>query len=180
MTRVLVVEDSPDIARLVQRSLLLEGSRSMWPAMDAAPSRGSRHPPDLIVLDLMLPDIDGMEICRRVRAMEARMGSPGAGSDADRTRCRTRPGQRDLDAGSRRLCAETVRDHGADGACALVAAPLASARKCRPKQRESSRLKTSLSIRAPAPCIAGDREIVLTAKQFDLLAALMENPNQVM
>src|SRR5215213_7331945 len=44
MTRVLVVEDSPDIARLVQRSMLL--------------------------------DIDGMEICRRVRAMEAAYEQP--------------------------------------------------------------------------------------------------------
>ena len=75
MTRVLVVEDSPDIARLVQRSLLLEGYE-----VDVAPDgRGALAvvrdtPPDLIVLDLMLPDIDGMEICRRVRAMEAAYG----------------------------------------------------------------------------------------------------------
>src|SRR5919206_5279940 len=77
MTRVLVVEDSPDIARLVQRSLLLEG----YEVDVANDGRGALavvrdSPPDLIVLDLMLPDIDGMEICRRVRAMEAAYGQP--------------------------------------------------------------------------------------------------------
>ena len=77
MTRVLVVEDSPDIARLVQRSLLLEGYE-----VDVANDGRSAlavvrdTPPDLIVLDLMLPDIDGMEICRRVRAMEAAYEQP--------------------------------------------------------------------------------------------------------
>src|ERR671910_4355 len=61
MTRVLVVEDSPDIARLVQRSLLLEGYE-----VDVANDGRSAlalvrdTPPDLIVLDLMLPDIDGV------------------------------------------------------------------------------------------------------------------------
>ena len=73
MTRVLVVEDSPDIARLVQRSLLLEG----YEVDVANDGRGALavvrdSPPDLIVLDLMLPDIDGMEICRRVRARPSR------------------------------------------------------------------------------------------------------------
>ena len=77
MTRVLVVEDSPDIARLVQRSLLLEG----YEVDVANDGRGALavvrdSPPDLIVLDLMLPDIDGMEICRRVRAMEAAYEQP--------------------------------------------------------------------------------------------------------
>src|SRR5215212_7500490 len=77
MTRVLVVEDSPDIARLVQRSLLLEG----YEVDVASDGRGALavvrdSPPDLIVLDLMLPDIDGMEICRRVRAMEAAYEQP--------------------------------------------------------------------------------------------------------
>jgi two-component system response regulator MprA len=77
MTRVLVVEDSPDIARLVQRSLLLEG----YEVDVATDGRGALAvvrdtPPDLIVLDLMLPDIDGMEICRRVRAMEAAYEQP--------------------------------------------------------------------------------------------------------
>src|SRR5829696_3046059 len=77
MTRVLVVEDSPDIARLVQRSLLLKG----YEVDVATDGRGALAvvrdtPPDLIVLDLMLPDIDGMEICRRVRAMEAAYEQP--------------------------------------------------------------------------------------------------------
>ncbi|MCA9861655.1 MAG: response regulator, partial [Thermomicrobiales bacterium] len=69
MTRVLVVEDSPDIARLVQRSLLLEGF-DVDVAQDGRSALGvvRDNPPDLIVLDLMLPGEDGLSICRRVRA----------------------------------------------------------------------------------------------------------------
>src|ERR687897_793388 len=77
MTRVLVVEDSPDIARLVQRSLLLEG----YEVDVASDGRGALAlvrdtPPDLIVLDLMLPDIDGMEISGGGGAMNAAYEQP--------------------------------------------------------------------------------------------------------
>jgi DNA-binding response OmpR family regulator len=70
-TTVLVVEDRPEIARLIRRSLMLEGYQ-----VDVAEDGRSAlaairdQPPDLIVLDLMLPDIDGIEITRRVRALE--------------------------------------------------------------------------------------------------------------
>lgn len=68
MTRVLVVEDSPEIARLVQRSLLLEG----FDVDVASDGRGALavvrdSPPDLIVLDLMLPGMDGYRVLKTLR-----------------------------------------------------------------------------------------------------------------
>jgi two-component system alkaline phosphatase synthesis response regulator PhoP len=68
-TQVLVVEDDPDISELVARYLDKAGYTttrvaSGRAALDAVRSK----PPDLIVLDVMLPQIDGLEVCRLLRA----------------------------------------------------------------------------------------------------------------
>jgi DNA-binding response OmpR family regulator len=70
-TRVLVVEDDPDIAELVARYLekagyAVERVSSGRDALDAVRARV----PDLIVLDVMLPHVDGLEVCRLLRANE--------------------------------------------------------------------------------------------------------------
>jgi len=76
-TRVLVVEDDPDIAELVSRYL----EKADFAADRVASGRDaiasiSARPPDLIVLDLMLPQVDGLEICRIVRSNEKTAGIP--------------------------------------------------------------------------------------------------------
>ncbi len=77
MPRVLVVEDSPDIVRLVQRALLLEGLKVDHVADGLQAVAAIRDaPPDLVVLDVMLPGLDGVEVCRRVRAADAALGRP--------------------------------------------------------------------------------------------------------
>src|SRR6202521_4647041 len=71
-SRILVVEDEPMVAEVVQRYLRRDGY-----VVDvvhdgaAALSAVDAFQPDLIVLDLMLPQIDGMEVCRRVRTRAA-------------------------------------------------------------------------------------------------------------
>jgi DNA-binding response OmpR family regulator len=68
-TRVLIVEDDPDIAQLVARYLDKAGfSTQLVGNGREALQAVSAQPPDLIVLDLMLPQIDGMEVCRTIRA----------------------------------------------------------------------------------------------------------------
>lgn len=69
MPRILVVDDDKRIAASVRRSLTYDGYEvevvhDGASAIDAVRSR----PPDVIVLDLMLPGIDGLEVCRRLRA----------------------------------------------------------------------------------------------------------------
>ncbi len=66
--RILVVEDESKIASLVKRSLEEEGHK-ISVAMDGetALSMARSHSFDLIVLDLMLPDISGLEVCKRLR-----------------------------------------------------------------------------------------------------------------
>jgi len=71
--RILLVEDQPKLAGLLQRGLREEqvsadvaatGAEGVWMAAE--------HPYDVLVLDVMLPDVDGLEVCRRIRATDDR------------------------------------------------------------------------------------------------------------
>jgi DNA-binding response OmpR family regulator len=68
--RVLIVEDDPNVAEVVGRYLAREGYEV---DTEADGLRGLEHaladPPDLVVLDLMLPSLNGLEVCRRLRAV---------------------------------------------------------------------------------------------------------------
>ncbi len=72
--RVLVVDDEPNIAELLMMALRYEG----WDVRTAATGRDAvstarEHAPDVIVLDWMLPDVDGLEVLRRVRQHDDRV-----------------------------------------------------------------------------------------------------------
>src|SRR3972149_10252755 len=67
--RILVIEDEERIASLLQRGLIYEGYRVE--AAGDGPSGLSLardNPPDLVILDWMLPGVDGLGVCRRPRA----------------------------------------------------------------------------------------------------------------
>ena len=67
--RVLVVEDERDILDLVRLYLEKEGYRTLSASSGAEALRVIKSDrPDLIVLDLMLPEMDGLEVCKRLRA----------------------------------------------------------------------------------------------------------------
>ncbi|HEY7137298.1 MAG TPA: response regulator transcription factor [Acidimicrobiia bacterium] len=66
--RVLVVEDDPNVAEVVLRYLDREGFDTVGVADgNEALERAESDPPDIVVLDLMLPGLDGLEVCRRLR-----------------------------------------------------------------------------------------------------------------
>jgi two-component system phosphate regulon response regulator PhoB len=72
MERVLIVDDDPDIQHLVSYNL----SQAGFDIVTATTGRKAletvqTHPPDLIILDLMLPDVDGVEVCRMLRQRES-------------------------------------------------------------------------------------------------------------
>lgn len=68
-TRILVVEDEPNIRDIVEVALRFHGFRVTAVGTGAAAlGEVLKNQPDLVVLDVMLPDIDGFEVCRRIRA----------------------------------------------------------------------------------------------------------------
>lgn len=78
-TLVLIVEDEPEIATQIARRLEAEGWRAHVVAdgLSGVEAATTLHP-DLIVLDVMLPGIDGLEVCRRIQAAHAADAGPGA------------------------------------------------------------------------------------------------------
>jgi two-component system phosphate regulon response regulator PhoB len=77
MPDVLIVEDEPDIRHLIAHHLRREGYRCREVATGAEALRAVRSAvPDLVVLDLMLPEIDGLEVCRRLRSDSATADVP--------------------------------------------------------------------------------------------------------
>jgi CheY-like chemotaxis protein len=75
--RILVVDDHPEGVELVRAYLVQEGHhvRAALTGGHAIES-ALADPPDLILLDVMLPDLDGFEVCRRLRAAEVTRGVP--------------------------------------------------------------------------------------------------------
>jgi two-component system OmpR family response regulator len=65
---ILIVEDEPEIAKLIQLTLEREGFSCHW-CRDglAALQAFGKQQPDVIILDLMLPGLDGLEVCARIR-----------------------------------------------------------------------------------------------------------------
>ena len=67
--RILVVDDDPKIRAVVRRGLAFEGYRVVEAASgEEGLEKAREHLPDLVVLDVMLPGIDGLEVTRRLRS----------------------------------------------------------------------------------------------------------------
>jgi two-component system, OmpR family, response regulator MprA len=161
---VLVVEDDTDIAGVLRRSLDKEGydvrvARDGEAALDEA----GDFEPDAVVLDLGLPKLDGVEVCRRIRnggdvpililtardALEARVEGLDSGADD----YLVKPFEREeLLARLRAL----LRRRPPRGSAFLVVGDL----RLNPDTRQAFR---------------GERELELTAREFELLEHMMRN-----
>lgn len=77
MPKILVVDDEPDVVELVTFNLRKAGFEVIAASDGAAALRSARlELPDLIVLDLMLPEVDGLEVCKLLRRDPATAGVP--------------------------------------------------------------------------------------------------------
>ena len=76
--RILIVEDEVDLAAAIVYRLEQEGfkAQAVHAGMDALAVAAAEPPPDFVILDLMLPDISGREVCRRLRQDAATASIP--------------------------------------------------------------------------------------------------------
>jgi two-component system, OmpR family, response regulator MprA len=166
--RVLVVEDDQAIADVLRRTLRQEGHEVRSAADgEQALSAAAEFMPDLVILDLGLPKLDGVEVLRRLRAEDdvpvliltarADLDDRVEGLDTGADDYLVKPFERqELLARMRAL----MRRRPPRGAATLVLGDL----RLNPATREVAR---------------GDREIELTAREFELLEFLMRNERLV-
>jgi two-component system phosphate regulon response regulator PhoB len=173
--RILVIEDDPDIALSLRLKLEREGGFSVATAHDGA--AGLRlavsQPPDLVLLDVNLPGMDGFEVCRHLRAEPATAATPvimltARISEADRV---------------------TGLDLGADDYITKPFSPKEALARVRAVLRRSERsaegpealvdgaLRVDLAARRAA--ISG-APLPLTRKEFDLLVELIRQRGRVL
>lgn len=174
---VLVVEDDRSIATVLRRGLTFEGYRveladTGTQALEIA--RGAM--PDIVILDIMIPGVDGLEVCRRIRA---------AGEDVPILMLTARDEVVDRVAGL---------DAGADDYMVkpfafeeLLARVRALLRRRARQDEERERAPTDVLrfedlTLDPSTRYAwrGERRIELTTREFDLLLLFLRHPNQVL
>ncbi|HET8631139.1 MAG TPA: response regulator [Thermomicrobiales bacterium] len=73
---ILVAEDDPDIAGVLREALAGEGHRVTVGAGGGAVAAARADPPDVVLLDLWMPGMDGAEVCRRLKADPRTRGAP--------------------------------------------------------------------------------------------------------
>ena len=169
MARVLVVDDDPTVREVVV-SYLRAAEHEVIESADGESVEGllRDHPADLVVLDLMLPGIDGLEVCRRLRGHQRR-----AGHHADGARLRDRPRGR---ASSRAPTTTSPSPSArASWCCASTSVLRRAGERTQPEvgRLEDGDLVVDL---ARHEATRDGRPLALTAREFDLLRFLVANP----
>jgi DNA-binding response OmpR family regulator len=174
MPRVLVAEDDPDIAELIRRYLQKGGfDVELHASGREALSAITAHPPDVLVLDIMLPQMSGLEICRLVRADEKIAATPiimvtARGDESERI------------AGL---------DLGADDYLPKPFSPAELVARVRALLRRTARTAAAESAITYGPIVvdtvqhtitSGGSPVMLTAKEFLLFEYLLRNRGRVL
>jgi phosphate regulon transcriptional regulator PhoB len=172
-SRVLIVEDEPDIRELVVHHLKREGYQVSAAASGEDALRQVRAaPPDLVLLDLMMPAMDGLEVCRRLRQDPATASLPivmltAKGDEVDRVL--------GLEIGADDY---VVKPFSPKELLARVRAVL---RRSRPAPGAAPTTVGALTIDPGTHTASvGDKVLALTPKEFDLLRALVDARGRVL
>jgi two-component system response regulator MprA len=166
---ILVIEDETRIADFLRRGLTYEGFRVSVAGDGLSGLALARDdPPDLVILDWMLPGLDGLEVCKRLRAagpmpiimLTAKESVP------DRVA--------GLDAGADDYM---VKPFAFDELLARIRAQL---RRTHPQVTEVLRFADLTMDTATREVTRGGRKLDLTAKEYNLLELFLRHPRQVL
>jgi len=167
--RVLVVDDDPRIAAAVRRALAYEGYEvDIAGDGRAALELARERLPDLVVLDVMLPELDGLEVCRRLRT----------GSDVSILMLTARDTVPDrvsgLDGGADDYLVKPFANEE------LLARVRTLLRRSRPRHAEVIRVADLTLDVGACEVYRGERSIELTALELRLLEHFARNPRIVL
>ena len=168
MATVLVVEDEPGIADFIRRGLSYKGySVQVAHSGEEALELAQERLPDLVILDLMLPGMDGVEVCRRLRAADAGPIVMLTARDAVTDKVAG------LEAGADDYITKPFAFEE------LLARVRAALRRRAPAGVDVLRVGDLVVAPASREVRRGDREIELTAREYDLLEFLARHAGEV-
>jgi two-component system response regulator MprA len=178
--RILLVEDEPSISGFVRRGLHFEGYEvDVVPDGPGALRKLRDSPPDLLVLDVMVPGIDGMEIARRLRAAESAEQAPAIPILMLTARDAVADRVSGLRAGADDYL---VKPFDFDELLARIEALLRRATvPAEPAVGRETLSYADLTLDLSGRIARrGERDIHLTAREFDLLTLFLRHPEQVL
>lgn len=172
--RILVVEDDPDIRELLSYTLGKEGYEVLAaPDGDSGLSMALHRKPDLVILDVMLPGLDGLQVLKRLKADERANGIPvllasAKGEDADVVA--------GLELGAEDYVTKPYSPR-------VLVARVRTALRRGARERVTGSAPISIGPITLDPerheVLAGGRRADLSATEFQLLALLMRRPGRV-
>ena len=167
--RILLIDDDERFTGLVKRALLKE-NYEVEIAEDGLSGLEAfeKNPPDLVVLDWMLPGMDGLEVCRRLRGMGMQPILMLTGRE------RTQDRVEGLDAGADDYM---VKPYESDELLARIRALLRRFQMDQSPSLVFGDLKLDTATRQAT---RRERQIYLTAKEYDLLDLFIRNPRKVL
>ena len=172
-TRILLVDDEPDVLEIVGYNLSAEGYEIVTAENGAeAISKAKKHKPHLIILDVMMPEMDGIEACEKIRKIPDLSETiitflTARGEDYSQVA--------GFDAGADDYITKPVKPK------VLVSKVKALLRRFKETSEEDAKIKLGdLTInREEYKIVKGKEEIVLPRKEFELLALLASKPGKV-
>ena len=170
---VLVIDDEPELVKLIDYNLTKAGYLVLTAADgESGLATARRHAPDAIVLDVMMPGVDGFEVCKRLRQEPQTAGIPilmltAKAEEADRVL--------GLELGADDYL---TKPFGVRELQARVKALLrrADAQASSPEVVRAGKLTVDTARRSVS---AAGKDVVLTATEFELLRALAERRGRV-
>ncbi len=170
MQRILVIDDDPSVTNLLKRGLTYEGYLvNVAQSGEEGIAIAREHLPDLVILDIMMPGLDGLEVLRRLHAADE--GLPilfltAKDAPADQVK--------GLEAGAEDYIVKPFTFE------VLLARVHVLLRRRQPEQLKVLRFADLILDSGAHTVWRGEHEVTLTSLEFKLLQTFMEHPRQVL